>query len=155
MATKKKKSVPKVAHKEKMEREPEFMVNVSDPKMLRKNILESLREVIIFMQSYEKFKQIQEQKVLLFSQLKGSVRQLNLLLDHKLRNYLPKGKLQAAQQQMEEREEVEERETVKETKPVQVKAAPKQKVIDDEVPDHELDELEEQLQDIENQLRGV
>src|SRR3989344_6625615 len=73
--------------------EPEYMVQVSDPKMLRKDLLESLREVIIFMQGYEKFRRIQEEKVALFAALKADVHDLNSLIENKLRKYLPQGKL--------------------------------------------------------------
>ena len=60
MAQKVKKKLPlkrrKVVKPIAREKEPEYVVNISDPKGLRKDILETLREVIIFMQSYEKFR---------------------------------------------------------------------------------------------------
>ena len=49
--TARKKSIP--SGSTFLEKEPEYMIQISDPKMLRKDLLESLREVIIFMQGYE------------------------------------------------------------------------------------------------------
>ena len=43
-----------------LEREPEFMVHISDPPQLRKEVLEGLRELIILMQGYEQFHKIQQ-----------------------------------------------------------------------------------------------
>ena len=138
------------------EKAPEYMIQVSDPKMLRKDILESLREVIIFMQGYEKFRKIQEEKVALFSNLKVSVRELNSLIDHKLRNYLPKGKLKPVvdagkPREMEDEEKVEivrtSKKTVKMTEETGEEAEPGSK--------RGLVELEEQLNEIERQLKKI
>ena len=75
---KKTKNVPKTAVASAVkEKEPSYVVQVNDPKMLRRDILESLREIIIFMQGYERFRKIQEEKVALFSALKKDVRELN------------------------------------------------------------------------------
>src|SRR3989344_2405653 len=70
-----------------------LMVQIHEPKNLRKDILEWLREIIIFMQGYETFRKIQEEKVKTFAQLRDDVKVLNNLIDTKLRRYLPKGKL--------------------------------------------------------------
>ena len=73
---------------------PNFMVQVNEPKALRKDLLESLRETIIFMQGYEAFKKIQEEKVETFTLLKEDIKTLNNLVN-KLKKHLPKGKLTA------------------------------------------------------------
>src|SRR3990167_9497142 len=70
-----------------------LMIQLHEPKNLRKDILEGLREIIIFMQGYEAFRMIQEEKVRTFAQLRDDVKSLNSLMDNKLRRYLPKGKL--------------------------------------------------------------
>lgn len=138
----------------KKDREPEYMVQVHEPTNLRKNILESLREIIIFMQSYEKFRQIQEEKVATFNDLKESIKQLTSLLDHKLKHHFPKGKLSistlrrdvpkmAVPAEMED--EIEEVET----------PARKTAYTPEPHPITELDELESQLRDIEGQLRKI
>src|SRR3989338_4955922 len=93
MATKKKVLLKKKVVPAKLEKEPDYMVQIAEPKMVRKDLLESLREVIIFMQGYEKFKKVQEDKVALFTALKSDVRELNLLIEGQLKKYLPKGKL--------------------------------------------------------------
>jgi hypothetical protein len=133
------------------EKEPEYMVQVYDPKNTRKNILESLREVIIFMQSYEKFKKIQEEKVATFTQLKTSITEINRLVEGQLKSYFPKGKLKALGIKPEPVKKVqvpveefvpEMAEEVKQEVPVKKTAS-------------ELDELEAQLKDIEGQLRTM
>ena len=140
------------AKKKIVEKEPEYMVQVHEPTNLRKNVLESLREIIIFMQSYEKFRQIQEEKVATFNDLKESIKQLTTLLDHKLKRHFPKGKLSVSALRREvpkmaiPEEMDEETEEVETSRPV---AAPSPHPIT------ELDELESQLRDIEGQLRKI
>jgi len=132
----------KEAHGEK---DPNFMVQISEPRMLRKDLLESVREIIIFMQGYEKFRKIQEEKVSLFTQLKTDLRVLNTLVDEKLRKYLPKGKLRGIQTPKQE------------IKPYAREDEPIERVSLSSAPSSasELDELENQLKDIETQLRSV
>jgi hypothetical protein len=139
---------PKVQHKDE---EPSFMVQVAEPKMLRKDILESLREVIIFMQGYEKFMSIQEEKVSLFSSLQTEVKDLRFLINDKLRKLLPKGKLPAVNlTRKREMEEVERKSlSQNEVEVVNIRAEPESKPKDD------LFELESQLKDIESQLQSI
>jgi hypothetical protein len=143
----------KIANKDK---EPEYMVQVHEPTNLRKNILESLREIIIFMQSYEKFRQIQEEKVNTFNDLKESIKQLTSLLDRKLKHHFPKGKLSistirrdvpkmAIPPKMENEDGSEDVEA----------PARKAAYVPEPHPITELDELESQLRDIEGQLRKI
>src|SRR3989344_3486429 len=70
-----------------------LMVQINEPKNVRKDLLEGLREIIIFMQGYEAFRKIQEEKIAVFVQLKEDVKVLNNLVDSKLRRVLPKGQL--------------------------------------------------------------
>ena len=145
----KKKIVPKKVPAAR-EREPEYMVQLGDPKMVRKDLLESLREIIIFMQGYEKFRKIQEEKKKVFSALKDDLKELNSLLDLKLKRRLPKGKLQpviGSEKLPPMAEEEEKTEVVVEQKP-----APRGKP---SLPRNDLDELEAQLKDIEGELRRV
>lgn len=123
------------------------MVQVSDPKVLRKDLLETLREIIIFMQGYEKFRKLQEEKVATFAALKSDVKELNVLINHRLRKYLPKGKLRVVKDNVPELPEGPEEIEPPRARPASPgKEAPKKT---------ELDELEVQLRDIENQLRRV
>jgi len=145
-------------------KEPEYMVQVNDTQMLRKDILESLREVIIFMQGYEKFRKIQEDKVNMITLLKSDVKEITSIIDNKLRKLLPKGKLVAidpekavvqresykvSEDYHSEPEEEESPAPLMPTRP-QVAAPPKPSQTASE-----LDALEAQLKDIENQLRSM
>lgn len=140
------------------EKEPSYVVQVNDPKMLRRDILESLREIIIFMQGYERFRKIQEEKVALFGSLKKDVRDLNGLIETKLKVYLPKGKLKGVKGASSSSTVMEKsHEVVEEEEPLPPKAEEKPIFTPRrETPYRsELDELESQLKDIEGQLRRV
>lgn len=133
----------------KIEKEPSYMIQIGDPKTAKKNILEGLREVIIFMQSYERFKQIQEEKVATFAQLENDVKVINSLIENKLRNYFPKGKLKLISTE----KEPEEKENVSvEPEPKRTYSSPRPAI---KKTGSELDELESQLKDIESQLQGI
>lgn len=131
-----------------VEKEPEYMVQINDPKMLRKDVLESLREVIIFMQGYDKFRKIQEEKVSWFNRLRIDVRELTALTT-KLRQYLPKGSIKPLKEKPKRVLVKAEREEPKMTEPV-TEEDPSLK----EAPE-ELDELDSQLSDIESQLSRI
>ena len=158
MTTKKTKHAAKPSSPAKGE-EPAYVVQIQDPRMVRKQLLESLRDLIIFMQGYEQFRQIQEQKVARFTELKNDVKELNHLLDTKLRRHFPRGKVKplaspapaAPRPIVPEPEEYGEPEEEKPAMPIREprsREAPAAKAGD-------LDELEEQLRDIEEQLRAV
>lgn len=143
------------AHKEER---PEYMIQINEPKMLRKDLLESLREIIIFMQGYEKFLQIQAEKVKLFSNLKADVNDLNSLIENKLKRYFPQGRLKGIVKKEVEQpsEELSEEVEVIKEEPKKKKATPKvETASEEEIPSSELDELESQLKDIEGQLRSI
>ena len=135
------------------DKEPDFNVQINEPRMLRKDILEAIREIIIFMQGYEKFRKIQEEKVALFTQLKSDVRVINSLVDEKLRKYVPKGKLRSLEQARPEAAPRGEEAPYEER---YSRPAPSPSVSSrDVVPPSELDQLESQLKDIEGQLRNI
>ncbi|MBU0469904.1 MAG: hypothetical protein KKA62_05735 [Nanoarchaeota archaeon] len=128
-----------------------FMVQLSDPKNLRKDILESLREVIIFMQGYETFLRIQEEKVSAITKLRSEIKDLNDLINVKLRRYVPKGKLKGViskQPKAKEPGRVVSTETSEE-KPVMAPPPFMKKEV------NELDDLELQLHDIESRLKNI
>lgn len=148
---KQKKATEKVAEKARAihhyaEKELDFMVQISDSRMLRKDILEAIREIIMFMQGYEKFRKIQEEKTTMFNELKSDIRNLNNLIDDKLRKAMPKGKLRGVEPGKQA--EPEKKEIAME-KPTKISVAAEKK------PASELDELESQLKEIENQLQGM
>lgn len=117
-------------------KEPEYTVHLGDPKMLRKDILESLREIIIFMQGYERFRKIQEEKVAHFGALKHKALEISRIVDTKLKRYFPKGKLKSIQKRAEEPPEEE-------------------RVPTGNPSVSDLDKLEGQLKEIEGKLQGV
>lgn len=131
-----------------------LMVQVSDPKNVRKDLLEALREIIIFMQGYEAFRKIQEEKIAVFAQLRDEVKVLNNLIDTKLRRLLPKGKLAGVVKKPAARvEEKEEREPMPALKPQSKMAMPRPEPQQED--DNELDELESQLREIESRLKRM
>jgi hypothetical protein len=73
-----------------------YVVQVQNANTLRKDVLEALREVILFMQSYEQFKAVQSEKTTLFYELKAMMEDINHTIQFKLRPNLPKGKLKLA-----------------------------------------------------------
>ncbi len=162
-----KRTAPRAVEKAvapRQEKEPEYMIQVGDPKMLRKDLLESLREVIIFMQGYETFRKIQEEKVTLFTTLKSQVKEINSMVDNKLKKYVPKGKLRGLSERQIHSEEQPEEETLPgepqiEVIPIErVQRRVVERVAEQPVqkaPANELDELEKQLRDIENQLQNI
>jgi hypothetical protein len=137
-------------------KEPDYMVQLSEPTALRRDVLEALREVILFMQSYEQFLKVQEEKLEMFDQLKAHVKDLNSLVNNKLPLYLPKGKLDAIQKQIPKPMSDRELHPRFANKPVSTTptfSTPKTQIKPKE--HKELDDLEGQLQDIENQLKGL
>jgi hypothetical protein len=155
MAKRKKSSARKVTKKrakpvkKRGEKKPEYMIQLKDPATLRKELLEILREIIIFMQSYEKFKQIQEQKINTFIKLKEDVKELTNLIDKKIRGHFPKGKLNSLIPQQNKVVDVQEEVEPPTQAPVIEEIHQKAPVNGD------LDELEQQLKDIENQLQSL
>ncbi|MEK6901619.1 MAG: hypothetical protein AABX37_04705 [Nanoarchaeota archaeon] len=139
------------------EKEPDYMVQIRDPKMLRKDLLESLREIIMFMQGYEKFRKIQEEKIAQFTLLRKKVKELNTLLDVRLRGHFPKGKLAATKEKHKDVKEQKPQAAPEQPMEVFAPVTPLQAPTPREVapPRDELDELEAQLKEIENQLRNI
>ena len=145
-------------------KDPGYMVQVTEPNLLRRDLLETLREVILFMQSYEKFRRVQEEKVRYFSQLKADLKELNVLVGTKMKSHFPKGKLHAITE-TEEHEQMEKEHALEDGAVAtdSVRMAPQarrprsmpaaQPVVDKSK--SELDQLEDQLRDIEAQLKGI
>ena len=138
--------------------EPEFMVQVSEPKMVRKDVLEALRESIIFMQGYETVQKLQQEKEALLSRLETDINELGVLINHDLKAFLPQGKLVA---------HLHKKSVAVVKRPQPVTRAPKRVVEHRPVPpttqappqptivQSGLDDLERQLEEIESKLRQV
>lgn len=129
-----------------------YFIGLGDPVELRKNILEPTREVIQFLQSYEEFKKIKEEKTHTILILKDDLKELKLYIN-KLRRLLPRSKVKAEKTytriQKEIKEECSEPKFYQPaSKSVVSKSAPKP--IPQTHP--ELDSLEKELGDIEKKL---
>ncbi len=144
-------------------KDPGYMVQLNEANLLRRDLLETLREVILFMQSYEKFKRVQQEKVNLFSGLKVELKELNTLLGTKMKAHFPQGKLHAITES-EEHAEMEKEHALEDgairsesigmaSQARMPRKAPANPIV---VESHnELDQLEDQLRDIEAQLKGI
>ena len=148
--SRKKKRAAKVAAKGRSVsvKEPGYMVQIPEPALIRRDVLESLREVILFMQSYEKFKRVQEEKKTYISELKLDLKELSNLINSKMKFYFPIGKLTAIGEELDDSEDLEAEEEEPRRSSVRA-AAPKP------IEHSDLDELETQLRDIESQLQGI
>ena len=122
------------------ELEPSYMVRVPDPTTVRRDILESLREIILFMQAYEHFSNIQEEKKAIMDDVKGQVKEISRIINTDLKAKLPRGKLKA----------LHDKYRVRETPAKKAVPRPKR-----EVESNSLDNLENQLRDIERQLKEI
>lgn len=133
----------RVAQKEK---KPEYVIQISEPKATRKDILEALRELILFMQGYEKFRAIQQEKVATFKLLNKQVKELDRLINQKLSGYLPQGDLKPIKGKKAEEELIKPEPPEEESEP----ALPNEI----EAPEG-LNRLESELQEIESQLQDI
>jgi hypothetical protein len=113
-----------------------FYVGVRDPTEVRRNLLESSRELVVFLKTYENFKRIRIQKVEEINKLKLLINQISRTIN-KLRRDLPKTKLREKSE--ETIKKGGERRIVK--MPVKVKAM------------SDVERLESELTDIEEKLK--
>jgi len=148
-STRKRTSRAPAPKAESKPRQLNLMVQVNEPKSIRKDLLEALREVIIFMQGYETFQKIQEEKMGTFAQLREDVKVLNSLVHDKLNKHLPKGKLAGLIQPKREAEPVEDEE-IPASMPIARTAVRRP-----DPQNQELDDLEYQLKDIESRLKNL
>lgn len=139
------KSVAKKSRKKSSKAKPEekpYFIGLNNPTELRKNILEPTREVIQFLQNYEEFKKIKEEKTKYIIQLKDDLKQIRLSVNQ-LKKALPQNKLR-----IEKPKKIKE--AKKEALPVEAKAAPAPLL-----PPTELDSLEKELNEIEKKLGSL
>lgn len=72
-----------------------FFVRIKDPVEVRRNILETLKEIVEVLQRFEKFRQLRHEKIEKISHLRVLLRQANKMLGE-LRGRLPQTNLRAA-----------------------------------------------------------
>lgn len=109
-----------------------FFVRVSNPSNLRRNILESSKEIIESLKRYENLKLIRKEKSENISKLKGDVKEIISLIS-KLKSKLPKVDIK------------EEKEAI----------VPNKKDFKKEAKTTELEKLESELRNIEGKLDAI
>lgn len=72
-----------------------FFVQIKEPVEVRRNILETLKEIVEVLQRFEKFKQMRHEKLERINKLRVLLRQANRMLGD-LRGKLPQTNLRAA-----------------------------------------------------------
>ena len=121
-------------------------MGISNPIEVRRNVLESARDMVQFLQMFEKFRIIREEKKQATILLKKHVNELRILTN-KLKTSLPK----ASMRFRPEKEEMQKIEVKEDEKIVVVKEAQ----VKSEIPDIDIDDieaLETELRDIEDKL---
>lgn len=72
-----------------------FFAQVKEPNEVRRNILETLKEIVEVLQRFEKFKRIRHEKLEKIHQLRGLIKDANKMLGN-LRLKMPQTNLRAA-----------------------------------------------------------
>lgn len=139
------KVIKKISNKKIVESKNEvFYMGISNPIEIRKNILESARDMVQFLQMFEKFRIIREEKKQATILLKKHIKELNILTN-KLKVALPKTSFRT-------KSKTEETPEIKEPQKIEIiEEEPKKS----EIPDIDIDDieaLESELKEIEDKL---
>ena len=127
-----------------------FFVEVREPNEVRRNILETLKEIVEVLQRFEKFKHTRQDKLDKINKLRGLIKDTNKLLGN-LKDKLPQTNLRATAV----------RETPRHTKKTHHKKSKKGKSAEEKsekAPKREMTEvekLEAELNSIENKLKSL
>jgi phenylalanyl-tRNA synthetase beta subunit len=128
---------------EKKEEKDVFYVEVREPNEVRRNILESLKDIVESLKRFEKFKEVGKEKIHSVNKLRRDIKELNKLVSN-LKNALPESKLREIK-----------------IKPILSKGKKSKKIKNkkEEVevmkPKTELEKLESELGAIEEKLQGL
>jgi len=136
--------------KNKKTKNPEkelYYVGIQEPVEIRRSLLESSRELLQFLQRYEKFKAVRNEKRESVALLKAQMRDVSSLLND-LKKVLPTTTLRA-----QDRNETPKISKKKE-EPVKI-IIPPAPTIPQEHPDDDVDKLQKELNDIENKLNTL
>lgn len=132
-----------------MEKEEEILfVEVREPSEVRRNILESLKNIVETLQRFEKFKHIRKEKIHRISMLSSELKGINKMLSD-LKNAIPETKLREIKIKSALKEEKEEKPKKKKHSRKHKDAEEKQK------PLTEVERLESELGAIEEKLKGL
>jgi len=143
-------------HGDLMKGEEVFFVKVKEPSQVRKELLESLKDIVENLHRFEKFKAIREEKLEYLNKLRIDVKEL-IKLNAKLKSSMPETKLRIALQKSKEVSMKKHRykkkalkKVVKEEDVFNEPKAPKM-----EKPKSELDKLQSELSAIESRLGSL
>ena len=81
----------------------EYFVEIVDPGEVRKNILETLREILNLLQQFEKLKQIRQQRMQAVQSLRTSMRSAHKMMGN-VKSMLPQTSLKASSVKEEKKE---------------------------------------------------
>ena len=134
-----------------------FFVEVRDPGEVRKNILETLREILSVLQRFEKFSHIRHEKLERIQKLRVLVRQANKILNE-MKSRLPQTNLRAvvvkekpkhiAPAHHKKKKKGKEAQEVKQPKQEKQVKMPKKEMT-------EIEKLESELNAIEGKLKSL
>ena len=125
----------------------EFFRRIENPNEIRKKILESSKETIHTLKSYQKILDIRERKTTTIKQLKIELKEINMLVD-KLRDYFPA-------ELVAEFKETYEKKQKSNKKVSKGKKKSKEKKVKKVVQVSEVTKLESKLSEIENKLKSL
>ena len=135
-----------MSKKEEKKEEEVFYVGIRDPAEIRRSILESSKEMLQYLQRFEKFKEVRSEKESMIVQLKEDIKNIQNLV-RKLKQGLPKSGVRAKTHKVSKKKAKAKKEkpakVVVEEEPV-VEEKPKEMT--------ELEKLEGELEDIEGRL---
>tara|TARA_Y100000310_G_C20674065_1_gene811887 strand:+ start:977 stop:1378 length:402 start_codon:yes stop_codon:yes gene_type:complete len=128
---------------EKKEEKEVFYVEVREPNEVRRNILESLKDIVESLKRFEKFKEVGKEKIQNVNKLRGDIKELNKLVGN-LKNALPESKLR----------EIKLKSVLSKGKKSK-KIKNKKEEVEVMKPKTELERLESELGAIEEKLQGL
>jgi len=119
-----------------------FFVEVHESDLVKRNILESIKEILENLQRFEKFKEIRKEKIENINKLGKVIKEINKIIPN-LKNSFPETKIRAVKVN-----KVKEKKTIRVKKKTPVE-------IDKTEPVTELQKLESELSEIESKLQGL
>ena len=121
-----------------------FYVEIRSPNEVKRDILESLKDIVESLQRFEKFKELRKEKNNKIDELKSNIKEINKLISN-LKEAIPDYNLR----------DVKFKPIAKKTKKVEKKIPQKEVVKKAKRPATELEKLESELGSIEEKLKGL
>lgn len=129
---------------EKKEEKDIFYVEVREPNEVRRNILESLKDIVESLKRFEKFKEAGKEKIHNINKLREDIKELNKLVAN-LKNALPESKLR----------DIKIKPVLAEGKKTKKRKHKKKEEVEERRPKTELERLESELGSIEEKLQSL